>query len=184
MLEVDHDSRLGAEILLGGKKYGAIDVPCDDQIAAFYEIAASELSQLGIERYEISNFARPGAESLHNLKYWRLRPYVGFGADAHSFDGERRWQNVETAREYVERFRRGESVKTDWTTANAGEEKFFIGLRLTEGVDADEADWARFGSSFERFLSLGVMEREGARLRLTPRGLMVSNEIFQEFLAA
>ena len=52
----------------------------------------------------------PGAESLHNLKYWRREPYMGFGADAHSFDGAVRWQNVETAREYVERWRRGEPV--------------------------------------------------------------------------
>ena len=104
MLEVDEDSRLGAEILLGGKRYGAIDVPSEDRIADFYETAVAELARLGIHRYEISNFARPGAESLHNMKYWRREPYTGFGADAHSFDGRWRWQNVESARDYVARF--------------------------------------------------------------------------------
>ena len=65
-------------------------VPSDESIADFYETAVEHLASLGIRRYEISNFARPGFESLHNLKYWRLEPYVGFGADAHSCDDGRR----------------------------------------------------------------------------------------------
>jgi oxygen-independent coproporphyrinogen-3 oxidase len=184
MLEVDDDSRLGAEILLGGKRYGASDVPSEDHIADFYQTAVAELARLGIHRYEISNFARPGAESLHNMKYWRRKPYVGFGADAHSFDGHLRWQNVESAPDYVARFRDHASPRLDATTPDPGEEKFFVGLRLSGGVDANVEDWRRFGPAFERFLSLGVMERNGSRLRLTPRGMMVSNEIFQEFLSA
>src|SRR5262249_53850179 len=86
MLEVDEDSRLGQEILLGGKRYGATDVPSDDLIAELYETAVERLARMGLVRYEISNFARPGFESRHNLKYWRREPYLGFGADAHSFD--------------------------------------------------------------------------------------------------
>ena len=87
MLEVDEDSRLGAEVLALGKRYGAAEVPDEDSIAAFYEMAVERLASMGIARYEISNFARRGYESRHNLKYWRREPYVGFGADAHSFDG-------------------------------------------------------------------------------------------------
>ena len=179
MLEVDDDSRLGSEILLGGKRYGARDVPSEDRIAEFYEFAVEELAANGILRYEISNFARPGAESAHNLKYWRREPYIGFGSDAHSFDGRKRWQNVETAAEYIA----GGSARVEESLPDAGEEKFFVGLRLTEGVAADEADWRRFGPVFDRALAEGVMERAGGRLRLTPRGIMVSNEIFQEFIA-
>jgi oxygen-independent coproporphyrinogen-3 oxidase len=184
MLEVDDDSRLGAEILLGGKRYGASDVPSDDRIADFYERAVERLGAHGIERYEISNFARTGAESIHNLKYWTREPYVGFGADAHSFDGGSRWQNVEAAQEYVARSERGEGVRCEESSPDAGEEKFFVGLRLSEGVEADEADWLRFGPAFERFLSTGMLERANGKLRLTPRGVMVSNEVFQEFLTA
>jgi oxygen-independent coproporphyrinogen-3 oxidase len=179
MLEVDDDSRLGSEILLGGTRYGAGDVPSDDLIASFYEKAAEELARAGIFRYEISNFAKPGFESLHNLKYWRREPYIGFGADAHSFDGISRWRNAESAREYVE-----SSYPIDRTEANALEEKFFVGLRLSEGVFASDADWRRFGPVFERFLAARVMETHEGRLRLTPRGIMVSNEVFQEFIAA
>jgi oxygen-independent coproporphyrinogen-3 oxidase len=184
MLEVDDDSRLGSEILLGGKRYGAMDVPSDDWIAAFYETAVEHLARRGVHRYEISNFARPGAESLHNLKYWRREPYRGFGSDAHSFDGVTRWQNVETALEYVERAERGESVRAEAVCPDAGEEKFFVGLRLAEGVLPDAADWRRFGPALERHLSTGMLESVDGRLRLTSRGIMVSNEIFQEFIAA
>ena len=79
-------------------------------------------------------------------------------------------------------WRRGEAALCEETTPDPVEEKFFVGLRMLDGVAADESDWARFGTVFERFLSDGMMERHGERLRLTPRGVMVSNEIFQEFL--
>ena len=184
MLEVDDDSRLGSEILLGGKRYGASDVPDDDRIATFYETAVAYLSRHGIHRYEISNFARPGFESAHNLKYWHSEPYLGFGADAHSFDGVNRWQNVETAQEYVDRWQRGESPRAESSRPDPVEEKFFVGLRLSEGVQPDASDWVRFGPAFERHLSSGMMESANGRLRLTSRGIMVSNEIFEDFLAA
>ena len=87
MLEVDEDSRLGSEILHGGARYGAAAAPSEDLTVELYETAVERLAAMGLARYEISNFARPGQESLHNLKYWRLEPYAGFGADAHSFDG-------------------------------------------------------------------------------------------------
>ena len=183
MLEVDDESRLGSEIILGGKRYGAMDVPDDDRIAGFYEFAVEELAREGIARYEISNFARQGAESPHNLKYWRREAYIGFGSDAHSFDGTSRWQNVETAQEYVGRWSDNKDVRTEITCPDPVEEKFFVGLRLAEGVEPNASDWQRFGPSFERFLAGGVMERHGERLRLTARGIMISNEVFQEFLA-
>src|SRR5947209_96023 len=132
MLEVDEDSRLGQEVLFNGKRYGAPDVPGDDEIAGMYETAVTELSRMGVERYEISNFARPGWESAHNLKYWRLEPYAGFGADAHSFDGDTRFQNAESAAEYAARAQRGESPRLAPVPAHAGQEKFFVGLRLSE----------------------------------------------------
>lgn len=179
MLEVDEDSRLGLEILGEGSRYGARDVPSEDEIASFYEAAVERLAGAGIARYEISNFAIPGAESLHNLKYWRREPYIGFGADAHSFDGARRWRNPEPLQEYLRAPHRLEV-----TDADPNEERFFVGLRLSEGVTVSQADWARHGTAFARFLEAGLLERSGDRVRLTARGVMVSNEVFQEFLAA
>ena len=101
MLEVDEDSRLGREILAGGTRYGAADRPSGDLTADLYEMAVERLAALGLDRYEISNFAVPGHASRHNMKYWLLEPYAGFGSDAHSFDGRLRWQNPETLDEYL-----------------------------------------------------------------------------------
>ncbi|MGD0437577.1 MAG: radical SAM family heme chaperone HemW [Bryobacteraceae bacterium] len=182
MFEVDEDSRLGNEVMLNGKRYGAPDVPSDEITAELYENAVEELHRMGIERYEISNFARPGFESLHNLKYWRLEPYIGFGADAHSFDGALRSQNVETPREYVDRIRRGDSPRLDSTPAHLAEERFFVGLRLSEGIRPRPDEWRRFEAPIERFLAEGLLQKNGAQLRLTDRGVLLSNEVFAEFI--
>jgi oxygen-independent coproporphyrinogen-3 oxidase len=183
MLEVDEDSRLGSEVLLNGKRYGAPDVPRDELTAELYETAVAELARMGIPRYEISNFAHPGFESQHNLKYWRLEPYVGFGADAHSFDGHVRWQNIESPAEYVDRIRAGESVRIETTASNAAEERFFVGLRLALGIRPEPEDWRRFEQPIQRFIDEGLLARDGAMLRLTDRGVLLSNEVFAEFIA-
>jgi oxygen-independent coproporphyrinogen-3 oxidase len=182
MLEVNEDSRLGREILGGGLRFGAPDVPGEDAITEFYEQAVDFLAALGVERYEISNFARPGHESLHNLKYWRLEPYAGFGADAHSFDGALRWQNVETAQEYVDRFARGETRCAAESPAAPDEERFYVGLRLLEGIEPSDEERRRHAQPIARFLDAGLLEESGGRLRLTRRGVLLSNEVFQEFL--
>ncbi|HEY6390986.1 MAG TPA: radical SAM family heme chaperone HemW [Bryobacteraceae bacterium] len=184
MLEIDEDSRLGNEVLLAGKRYGAPDIPADELIAEMYEIATIDLRRLGIHRYEISNFARQGFESRHNLKYWRLEPYLGFGADAHSFDGSLRFQNVESAAEYVDRFRQGKSPRGIATASNNTEEKFFVGLRLSEGIQPDSGDWARFEAPIQRFLNEGLLARRGESLLLTDRGVLLSNEVLAEFISA
>jgi len=84
MLEVDEDSRLGRELIAGGTRYHAHFVPDDGATADLYLQACEVLNAAGVEQYEISNFARAGTESRHNLKYWTRRPYLGFGVDAHS----------------------------------------------------------------------------------------------------
>ncbi|HEY7338645.1 MAG TPA: radical SAM family heme chaperone HemW [Bryobacteraceae bacterium] len=190
MLEVDEDSRLGAEILRWSRlqpatgtsvpvpRYSAAEIPTDDAIADFYELAVERLAVIGIHRYEISNFARPGFESRHNLKYWRREPYLGFGADAHSFDGASRWQNAETASEYVERLTAGLSPVVARAPADSSED-FFLGLRLDEGIDAD---WSPYRESVEKLAEEGLLEARGRRLRLTPRGVLLSNEVFAEFI--
>lgn len=182
MLEVDEDSRLGREMLLGGVRYGAADVPDEEAIVAAYQRAVERLGALGLAQYEISNFALPGCESLHNLKYWRLEPYLGFGSDAHSFDGGIRWQNVETAPEYVERFERGQSWRAAETLASPEEERFFVGLRLTAGIEPSQAERQRFAGPIHRFLREGLLEESGGRIRLTRRGILVSNDVLQEFV--
>ncbi len=178
MLEIDTYSRLGAELLVGGQRYGAPDVPAEDLVADFYEAAVRRLEGMGIRRYEISNFARPGFESLHNLKYWRLEPYVGFGADAHSFDGHLRRANAETPTEYVAQ---GDSPAAEETAATP-EERFFVGLRLMEGIRPGPEEWLRYAEPIRRFTEQGLLETRGDALRLTARGVLLSNEVFEEFV--
>lgn len=177
MLEVDEDSRLGRELLAGGGRFGAGAAPGEDRIADFYEQAAEFLERRGWRRYEISNFARPGFESRHNLKYWRMEPYAGFGADAHSFDGEWRTANTDDVRGYIEL-----GPQPQRTRADVPSERYLTGLRLMEGVDLRREDESRFGEAAARFEREGLLEREGARVRLTRRGVMLSNEVFEAFL--
>jgi oxygen-independent coproporphyrinogen-3 oxidase len=178
MLEVDEGSRLGKEMLAGGGRFGAATTPGEDEIVEMYQTAVERLRAMGLARYEISNFARPGFESLHNLKYWRLEPYVGFGADAHSLDGGVRWQNVESAAEYVARWKAGDAVCAARSAAHPDEERFFVGLRLAEGITVEDAEWPRL----IRFVAEGLMERAGNRVRLTGRGVLYSNEVLEEFV--
>ena len=181
MLEVDNDSRLGQEILLGGVRYGAADTPGEDATAEFYEIAVERLAGLGIPRYEISNFARPGFESRHNLKYWMLEPYVGFGADAHSFDGRERWANPDSVEEYLDT-----PLPHDRRSVSEAlsDEKLFLGLRMAAGVRPTPDEWQRFAEPIRRFIDDGLLESSDGALRLTERGVLLSNEVFREFLTA
>ncbi len=172
MLEVDEDSRLGRELLVLGSRYGAGDVPAEDAIADFYETAVERLAALGLERYEISNFARPGFESRHNLKYWKREPYLGFGADAHSFDGALRWQNPESAADYV-----AAPAALERVAAEPLSESLFLGLRLREGIAS-----SAFPEVIEEFVREGLLERAGSWVRLTARGVLLSNEVFAEFV--
>lgn len=182
MLEVDEDSRLGLEILGSGTRYGARDVPADEVITELYETAVDRLRAMGIDRYEISNFATPGMESAHNLKYWRLEPYLGFGSDAHSFDGGTRWQNFEDAGEYTRRVLAGESPREGTMAANVSEERFYVGLRLAAGIRPEAEEWQRYEQPIRRFVGEGLLETDGGVLRLTPAGVLLSNEVFSEFI--
>jgi len=176
IFEIDEDSRLGNEIILGGQRYGAPLVPNDELTAQLYEKASQALRAMGYHHYEISNYAQPGFASRHNLKYWLLEPYVGFGLDAHSFDGRNRFGNADTFEGYFN------AEKPPQTTSDPSEEHFFVGLRLLDGIEPSPSEWQRFAEPIAKWERAGMLERVGLRLRLTPPAVLVSNEIFQEFL--
>ena len=188
LLEVDEGSRLGAELLRGGNRYSAGDVPNDDAMVEFYETACSVLGAAGYQHYEISNWARPGFASRHNLKYWKREPYLGFGAGAHSFSGTQRWANAHDAAGYVgaitaERLPVEQLEKL--TAESALEEELFLGLRQLEGIDIGRIE-REYGVSldarFARLSSAGLIEREGSLVRLAPGRVSVSNEVFVELM--
>jgi putative oxygen-independent coproporphyrinogen III oxidase len=194
MLEVDEDSRLGRELVAGGTKYHAHFVPDEDATADFYVSACERLEAEGVRQYEISNFARVGQESRHNLKYWTRQPYLGFGVDAHSMlPGTQggmeavRFSTPDALDEYVAR----KPLKTiSVSLSEALEETFFLGLRLNCGVDLREAA-AKFGEgAIERyseavrdFVTTGLVVWQEDSIRLTQRGQLLSNEVFERFIS-
>ena len=201
MLEVDEDSRLGRELLAHGTRYGAESVASEDEVAERYAAACEWLEAGGVMQYEISNFAREGHASRHNVKYWRREPYVGFGLDAHSMlrsgDGAVRWGNTDELERYEglrfevqgSRFEVG-SPEVERIGAERGfEEAMFLGLRMNQGVDL-EALRAEFGEGLMQGAvaalgdaeEAGLVEREGGWVRLTARGRMASNEVFSRLL--
>ena len=188
LLEVDEGSRLGREILRGGAKYSAAQVPSDDDMAEFYEHACDALARAGYEHYEISNWAQPGRASQHNLKYWRREPYLGFGAGAHSFDGATRWANLHDPAAYAQAIQEGRSAvesEESVTAAQALDEEFFLGLRELAGINlaAIESRYSvDLSSRMAKLLEEGLVERDGARIRLNPAKLTISNEVFVELL--
>ena len=192
MLEVDEDSRLGRELIGGGRRYGAGLVPGDDTVAAMYEAGCLRLEQEALHQYEISNFARPGAESRHNLRYWRREPYLGAGLDAHSMlrtsdGGVVRFGNTDELSSYLTGSAESEVEQVE--RASQTEEAWFLGLRLNEGVSL-AAMRREFGadavSAFDDVLceldADGLLTLAGGQVALTPRGRMLSNEVFASFL--
>jgi len=192
MLEVDDDSRLGRELIAGGTRYHAHFVPDDQAVADFYLEACETLDSAGILQYEISNFARAGFESRHNLKYWTRQPYFGFGVDAHSM---LRSEAVEAVRfstsDSLDKYVAGCPLQQTIISRTAAlEENFFLGLRLNRGVALPRIA-AEFGPDSVRNLDPvitelaadGLLERQSDAIRLTSRGRLFSNDVFERFLA-
>jgi len=177
---------------------GRISLLSEDQEIAMGELIERRLSDAGLQRYEISNYARPGFHSRHNVNYWQSGDYLGIGAGAHSHkrvanDGiyGRRWWNEKNPARYMSKISESGQAVTDAEESDltrATGEYMFSGLRLTEGVSL-RAFSTRFGNNMlelypaiSGWISEGLMERHGDRLRLTQRGLMVANSIFVHFV--
>jgi len=188
LLEIDEGSRLGSELLRGGGRYSAGAVPSEDEMAELYETAQKELLTAGYHHYEISNWAKPGFESKHNLKYWRREAYLGFGAGAHSFSGTERWANAHDAAAYVGAVQGGGlsvEQKEKLTKESALEEELFLGLRQVDGiylVRLERGDGVALASRFDPLMMAGLVERDGGVVRLASDRLAVSNEVFVELM--
>jgi oxygen-independent coproporphyrinogen-3 oxidase len=188
MMEIDEGSRLGLEVLQGGARYSAAEIPSEESMAEYYELVQHELKAAGYAQYEISNWAKPGFESHHNQKYWRREVYLGFGAGAHSFSGKQRWANRHDAAAYVAQISEGKSAieTVDEVTASmALEEELFLGLRQTAGIDLLRIE-RQYGVSFTGKIAdlaaSGMVEKHLNHLRIPADKLSVSNEVIVELL--
>jgi oxygen-independent coproporphyrinogen-3 oxidase len=164
----------------------------DDDAAEMYLWAMARLDAEGYLQYEISNVARPGRESRHNLKYWRDGSWLGFGCGAHSTRGAARWKNVASTTEYIDRVREGRDVQVDRqvrTPRERLEDALFTGLRLSDGVDLASIGarygvdvWARYGQALRPHLDAGRLQWSEGRLRLTRPGMLVANDVMTVFV--
>ena len=193
MLEVDEDSRLGRELMAGGTKYHAHFVPDEDLTADLYGIACERLNAAAIQQYEISNFARSGFQSRHNLKYWTRQPYFGFGVDAHSMlrtyacaSDAVRFSTPDSLEDFMSAKPLARTIVTDLA---ALEESLFLGLRLNRGVNRERLRIQRGRAtmeSLERILTnlteMDLIYRNGNNICLTDRGRLLSNEVFVRLL--
>ena len=198
-LEPEHASVYLLELFpgtpLGDAMAGRVaELVADDEAADMYLDTMARLESAGLEQYEISNVARPGRRSRHNVKYWTDGEWLGFGCGAHSTAGGERWDNIESVREYIARIERGaspESARRLLSRREQLEEALFMALRLADGVPFDRIRtrygvdvWQEWGERLAPFEEAGLIERDDRRLRLTRKGMLLASSVMTTFLEA
>jgi oxygen-independent coproporphyrinogen III oxidase len=164
----------------------------DEDAATMYLEAMERLDLAGYEQYEISNVARSGRQSRHNFKYWSDGNWLGFGCGAHSTLNGVRWKNLSSTQDYIDHVSRGLSVASDTRRLSQAErlgDALFMGLRLTAGVSLDVFRvrygvdvWRRYGETLAPFIQDGYLQKQGDRLSLTRRGMLLANEVMAVFV--
>lgn len=196
-LEPEHISIYGLQLEEGTafakmQEMGRLMLPDDDTVERMYDTMTAFLPAHGYARYEISNFAKPGFESRHNLSYWQDVPYLGVGAAAHSYLEGQRYENVREIPAYIEGIRTGKGVRRQEETMTreiAMEEFAFLALRTARGIDRARFE-RRFGVPLEavyadaiaKLKRQGLLEADEAGVHLTPLGMKYGNMAFAEFL--
>jgi oxygen-independent coproporphyrinogen III oxidase len=184
LLEIHEGTPLADQIRSGRQPQ-----PDDETAAAMYEMMIDRLAAAGYEQYEISNFAKPGSESRHNSKYWRLDPVFGFGVSAHSFDGHQRYANERDTAKYVDMIESAGSAEVMREDIEHASEFVFLGLRMEAGVSLARYE-QRFGEhltgkyngQLDALSDAGLIEIGNDSLRLTRKGKLFSNEVFAAFV--
>lgn len=187
LLELYPDAPLAHRIKRGELR--AID---EELTVEMYFALMDEAAARGYEHYELSNWARPGCASRHNLKYWTGAPYWAFGVSAAGYDGQTRWSNTRNLHEYLERVERGESPVAEHVELDEDDrqsESLFLRLRLKEGVDLGEHQrrfgvdvLGRYGTDLERLREAGLIELDGETLKISRAGTVLANEVFAAFV--
>src|SRR5436190_11175878 len=164
----------------------------DEDAATMYVTAMERLEAAGYEQYEISNVARPGRRSRHNLKYWTDGEWLGFGCGAHGTIGSVRSKNVSGIDEYIDRVAQGVPVASEIRRMDAAErlgDVLFTGLRLTSGIDLETVRgrygvdvWKRYRVDLTPFVDAGLLLHDGSRLALTRAGMLLANEVMTVFV--
>ncbi len=189
LLEVEKSKSMEEDRRLRPERY-----PSDDAQADMWLSMGETFAAAGLGHYEISNWAAPGLEARHNLKYWTRAATLGLGVSAHELWEERRRANVSTLEAYVGRLAAGArplALDRAVDSSEAAREEVYLGLRLTRGVDekavlrqigAASSSDARLAEDYDAWLDWGILSRDADRVRFTERGFLVSNEVLSRFV--
>jgi oxygen-independent coproporphyrinogen III oxidase len=182
----------GTEPLYQSVQRGVAKVPDEDAVADLYLLSLDRMSKAAYAQYEISNFAKQGLQCHHNLKYWKRIPVWGFGLGSHSYDGESRYANHVDLNTYIRSIDDGKTPiawRRHISNTEALQETLFLGLRLLAGVSWDWLEGAfpklqtdGYKKVLYELQSQGLVEWQGADVRLTRSGMLLSNEVFQKFV--
>ena len=195
-LRPEHISGYGLKLEEGTPMYDLKDsplIPSDDEQADMYLCMVEELRRYGYEQYEISNFSIPGYESRHNLKYWQLDDYMGFGPGAHSCIGRTRYSYVRDLDRYLAGVFHGEDMIDEYETIGDFEraaEYLMLGMRTVHGVSRAEyerlyrSDFSGIAQQLEEFIRRGWAVADGERWHFTPSGFLISNVLIGKLLEA
>jgi oxygen-independent coproporphyrinogen III oxidase len=189
-LTVEPDTRLGKQV-----KMGRINPPDDEEVAAHFDLISDKLTEAGIEQYEVSNFAIPGKEAIHNSNYWRHENYIGLGPSAHSFlrteNGGIRWQNKPDLKAYLEMD--FDSIREEYEELDLktlGEERIMLGLRTKWGVNLKNLERTyKYSLSpvqlewIEKQVESGNMKWDDEALIMTKQGLKISDLLVVDLLS-
>jgi len=168
-----------------------LPLPSEELEVEMYNYLIDRLAAIGLEQYEISNFARQGYESKHNMAYWLTRSYYGIGAGAHGYIDQERYENIGPIRPYMKATQEGLPIlqKTSVSRDEQIEEMLFLGLRLNKGISFEKfhSMWGlslhqRYGDEIEQLVQQGLLEADHEGIRLTRSGRLLSNEVFMRFL--
>ena len=178
---------------------GKVSLPDEDISYVMYEMTTQRLAQSGLKRYEISNYAKPGQESLHNKVYWHYEPYAAFGVGACTFNGWERRTNTIDVREYIKGWKASDENLTEGKAALYETEQLdhktqiteamIMGLRLVEGISPDVMQkrfgidvFSYYGKEIHTLLQKNMLVCDGERLCLTEYGMRYGNRAFEAFL--
>ena len=177
-LRPEHVSAYSLIIEEGTPFYGAeLELPGEDEEREIYYITRDFLESMGLKQYEISNFALPGRECRHNIKYWTLEPYIGVGAAAHSYNDGYRYCNSPDIKAYIDGT--GRNIESESISDEERlREKFWLGLRMTGGIAYN----GEFPEKVNKLIKQGLLERAGGNIRLTRQGIDLANIVFMEFV--
>lgn len=176
-LSVEHNTQFAKE--LSSKKFS---LPYEEKIVRMYEFASDFLKEKGFRKYEISNFAKKGFQCRHNISYWLRKPYLGIGPSAHSFINNKRFHNPSSLFSYAQSLKNGNFAWIyDYSIDRIEKlkEKIFLGLRMKRGIILKKSCLIDFFNIFEKEKLLTI---SGNRVKLTDKGMILSNEIFARVL--